>query len=207
MPRTQQLLDDLSGDTHFGVLIMAQLDAVPETLQFIVSAADEIPGQPALVDRRRYVVRAIGVAEHNLSLGLFNTIRILDEHPLLNAYNHDPTALFFRGQPDDASALFIDLMQAYASTFGPWRHPPQYLNTSKPLLSLLQSGGDLLGQMPLSLAQSLAAVLELHGLETHMVSEPLKPDEHGRSRQRKVLILDESYVIAFDFSVEYLGKA
>ncbi|KXK50412.1 MAG: hypothetical protein UZ13_02421 [Chloroflexi bacterium OLB13] len=81
------------------------------------------------------------------------------------------------------------------------------MNTSKPLLSLLQSGGDLLGQMPLSLAQSLAAVLELHGLETHMVSEPLKPDEHGRSRQRKVLILDESYVIAFDFSVEYLGKA
>lgn len=127
MPRTQQLLDDLSGDAHFGVLIMAQLDAVPETLQFIVSAADEIPGQPALVDRRRYVVRAIGVAEHNLSLGLFNTIRILDEHPLLNAYNHDPTALFFRGQPDDASALFIDLMQAYASTFGPWRHPPPIL--------------------------------------------------------------------------------
>ncbi|MBK9122339.1 MAG: hypothetical protein IPM16_04345 [Chloroflexi bacterium] len=207
MPRTQQLLDDLAGDTHFGVLIMAQLDAVPETLQLIVAAAEEVPGQPALVDRRRYVVRAIGVAEHNLSLGLFGSIRILDEHPLLLAYNSDPAGLFFRGTPDDTSALFIDLMQAYASAFGPWRHPPQYLNTSKPLLSLLQGGGDLLGQMPLPLAHTLAPVLESHGLETRILSEAQSDDEHGRSRKRKVLLLDESYVIAFDFSVEFLGKA
>lgn len=206
MPRTQHLLDDLAGDTQFGVLILAQLDAVPETLQLIISATEEVAGQAALVDRRRYVVRAIGVAEHHLSLGLFSSLRILDEHPLLMAYNSEPAGLFFRGTPDDAGALFVDLMQAYATAFGPWRHPPQFLNTSKPLLSLLQGGGDLLGQMPLPLARALASVLEAHGLETRILSEPQQEDEHGRPRKRKVLLMDESYVIAFDFSVEYLGK-
>ena len=35
MPRRDQLFHDLEGEDRFGVLLLAQLDAVPETLQLI----------------------------------------------------------------------------------------------------------------------------------------------------------------------------
>lgn len=207
MPRREQLLQELEGDDRFGVLLLAQLDAVPETLQFIVTTTRLDPVTGGFRDVGQYIVRAIGVAEHRLTLGLFTTAVIKDNHPLLHQYNTAPVGLFFRGQPDDANALFSDVLQAYASTFGPWRQPPTYLNTSKPLISLLSSGGDLVGQMPTPLAENLAKALEAHGLETRAIAEPTETeDEHGRSRLRKVLLMDESFVVAFDFTVEVLGK-
>lgn len=207
MPRRDQLFQELNGEDRFGVILLAQLDAVPETLQFIVTTTRLDPVTGGFRDVGQYIVRAIGVAEHRLTLGLFTTAVIKDEHPLLYQYNTAPVGLFFRGQPNDANALFGDVMQAYASTFGPWRQPPTYLNTSKPLISLLSSGGDLVGQMPTPLADHLTKAFEAHGLETRAVAEPMETeDEHGRSRLRKVLLMDESYIVAFDFTVETLGK-
>lgn len=208
MPRRDQLFQDLEGEDRFGVLLLAQLDAVPETLQFIVTTTRLDPVTGGFRDVGQYIVRAIGVAEHRLTLGLFTTAVIKDEHPLLYQYNTAPVGLFFRGQPDDANTLFGDVLQAYASTFGPWRQPPTYLNTSKPLISLLSSGGDLMGQMPTPLAENLAKALEAHGMETRAIAEPTESeDEHGRSRLRKVLLMDESFIVAFDFTIEILGKA
>lgn len=208
MPRRDQLFQELEGEDRFGVLLLAQLDAVPETLQLIVTTTRLDPVTGGFRDIGQYIVRAIGVAEHRLTLGLFTTTIIRQDHPLLHQYNTAPVGLFFRGQPDDVNALFGDVMQAYASTFGPWRQPPTYLNTSKPLLSLLASGGDLIGQMPTPLAENLAKALESHGLETRAIAEPTETeDEHGRSRLRNVLLMDESYIVAFDFTVEILGKA
>lgn len=208
MPRRDQLFQELEGEDRFGVLLLAQLDAVPETLQLIVTTTRLDPVTGGFRDIGQYIVRAIGVAEHRLTLGLFTTTMIKQDHPLLYQYNTAPVGLFFRGQPDDANALFGDVMQSYASTFGPWRHPPTYLNTSKPLISLLASGGDLVGQMPAPLAENLAKAMESHGLETRAIAEPTEPeDEHGRSRLRNVLLMDESYIVAFDFTVEILGKA
>jgi hypothetical protein len=208
MPRRDQLFEELAGDDCYGVLLLAQLDAVPETLQFMITTTKLDAATGGLRDVGQYVIRAIGVAEHRVSLGIFNTAKIRTSHPLLYQYNTSPVGLFFRGQPDDANALFADLLQAYAGTFGPWRQPPTYLNTSKPLLNLLTSGGDLLGQMPQPLADNLAKTLEANGLETRAMTEPSDTeDEHGRSRLRSVLLLDESYIIAFDFTVEKLGKS
>ena len=208
MPRRDQLFQDLEGEDRFGVLLLAQLDAVPETLQFIVTTTRLDPVTGGFRDVGQYIVRAIGVAEHRLTLGLFTTAVIKDEHPLLYQYNTAPVGLFFRGQPDDANTLFGDVLQAYVSTFGPWRQPPTYLNTSKPLISLLSSGGDLMGQMPTPLAENLAKALEAHGMETRAIAEPTESeDEHGRSRLRKVLLIDESFIVAFDFTIEILGKA
>jgi hypothetical protein len=34
---------------------------------------------------------------------------------------------------------------------------------------------------------------------------PLDADEHGRSQFRRALLIDDSYVVALDFSVETLG--
>lgn len=208
MPRRDQLLQELEGDDRFGVLLLGQLDAVPETLQFIVTTTRLDPATGGFHDIGQYIIRAIGVKEHRLTLGLFTTVVIKDDHPLLYQYNKAPVGLFFRGQPDDTNALFSDVMQAYASTFGPWRQPPTYLNTSKPLITLLASGGDLVGQMPIPLAENLAKAFEAHGAETRAIAKPIEEeDEHGRSRLRKVLLLDESYIIAFDFTVETLGRS
>lgn len=207
MPRTEQLLSELQGENRFGVLLMAQLDAVPETLQIIIATTQEDPSSHGLRDINQYLVRAIGVAEHRLSLGLFKSLAIRESHPLLFQYNTSAAGVFFRGVPIDPHALFADVLQTYAGTFGPWRQPPTYVNTAKPLLTLLSSGGDLLGQMPVPLADAMVKVLENHGLEARALIEPSpERDEHGRSRLRKVLLMDESYIVAFDFSVEYLGK-
>jgi hypothetical protein len=62
--------------------------------------------------------------------------------------------------------------------------------------------------MPTPLAENLTKALEAHGMETRTIAEPTpSEDEHGRSRLRKVLLMDESYIIAFDFTIEILGKA
>ncbi|MBK8134573.1 MAG: hypothetical protein KA401_03085 [Anaerolineae bacterium] len=208
MPRTEKLFHDLDGENRYGVLLMAQLDAVPETLQLVIATTQEDEQSGGLRDMNQYLVRAIGVTEHRLSLGLFKTLAKRETHPLLYQYNTAAAGVFFRGTPDDPHALFADILQAYAGTFGPWRQPPTYLNTSRPLLSLLTSGGDLLGQMPEPLATAMVQALDAHGLESRTLKEETSDvDEHGRSRHRKVLLMDDAYVVAFDFTVEFFGRA
>lgn len=209
MPRRAQFLDDLSGEKAYGVLLMLQMDGVPETLQLVMTATELDEHAGGLRDKRSYVIRAIGVQEHRVSVGLFGSLRFAEaDHPLLYPYNSTPVGLFFRGQPNDANALLVDFMQAYAGTFGPWRQIPSYLNTNRPLFDLLNSGGDLVGEMPKLLAEKLVPAFERHGLETKIIegSTPLGADEHGRSQHMQALIVDESYIIAMDFSVEFLGK-
>lgn len=208
MSKQEQLFSEMAAENAVGVLLMVQMDAVPETVQIVVATTvyDEQAG--GLRDQSRYVIRAIGVQEHQVSVGIFHKLQILDDHPLIYQHNTTPVGLFFRGTPDDVNALMVDLLQAYASTFGPWRQIPQYLNTSRPLLTLLSSGGDLLGEMPGPLADNLVKALEQHGLETKIVAgqSPLEADEHGRTQLMKALILDDSYFVAMDFVVEQLGK-
>lgn len=208
MSKREKLLQELQGEQSVGVLLMVQMDSVPETLQFVVATTliDEDAG--GLRDVGKYVVRAIGVKEHQVSVGLFQSLQIRDEHPLLHQYNTTPSAVFFRGKPTDPNRLFIDIMQAYASTFGPWRQIPQYLNQSKPLFNLLASDGDLLGEMPEPLADNIIKTLESHDIEyKRVVGEKIDPtDEHDRSRLRKVMLIDDSYIVALDFTVEELGR-
>jgi hypothetical protein len=208
MSAREQLLSDLQRDGAVGVLLMVQMDGVPETLQFVVTTTVMDESRGGLRETGHYVIRAIGVIEHRVSVGMFGELRFVDGlHPLLYAYNSQPAALFFRGQALDANALLVDVLQAYASTFGEWRQIPEYLNRSRPLLSLLASSGDLLGEMPKPLADALTPVLERHGLETKVMlgEAPLDADEHGRSQFRRALLIDDSYVVALDFSVETLG--
>lgn len=208
MPKRQQLFDELSRDDVYGVLVLAQLDAVPETLQLVIATTQEDPASGGLRDLNRYVVRVLGVTEHQLSLGLFNTIRLVENHPLTYRYNEPTVALFYRGEIQNPESATIDVLQAYAKTLGMWHHPPMYLNPSQPLVSLLASGGGLIGQMPKSLADALEAALQAHGVETKQFAEEgVDKDEHGRSQRRQAFLLDDSYCITFDISVEVMGRA
>jgi hypothetical protein len=200
-----QLIAEINSDNGYGVCLMAQMDAVPDTLQFIIATTyfDEAVG--GLRDKARYIVRAIGVQEHRVSVGMFRQIAVLadEAHPLLYEYNSLPTGLFFKGTPDDVNGLMIDVFQAYSSTFGLWRHLPQYINVQKPLLDLFTGGGDLVGQMPKPLADKLEKVLVHHGLEAKV----LMGEKHKEAPAMKTLLFDESYIVAMDFSVDELGKA
>ncbi|MCU0496258.1 MAG: hypothetical protein MUF87_02770 [Anaerolineae bacterium] len=206
--RQEQLLKELSGEQAYGVLLMVQMDGVPETLQLVVVTTEYDAQAGGLRDKGRYVIRAIGVQEHRVSVGVFGSLTFHEDHPLLYQYNQTPVGLFFRGQAADANALMVDFLQAYASTFGLWRQIPTYLNTTKPLLSILGSSGDLIGEMPKPLADRLTKVFDQHQLEHKLVQgqTPLASDEHGRSQLMKALVIDQSYIVAMDFTVETLGK-
>ena len=207
MPKRQPMLDEINHENGVGVFLMAQMDGVPDTLQLFIATAEYDPEADGLRDKAQYVVRALGVREHRISIGMFSglTFQEQEEHPLLYGYNTEPVGVFFRGTPDNSQELLLDILQGYASTFGPWRHIPEFLNTSKPLLTLIGDGGDMLGEMPTPLAQQMEKVLQHHKLETKLIEAKPEPD-HKLPPPLKLLLLDDSYVVAMDFSVEELGK-
>lgn len=201
MPKREKLLNELAGEQDLGVLLMTQMDGVPDTIQVAITTTKFDSAVNGLREQTHYVIRCVGVREHQISVGLFHTIKIVDEHPLLYQYNEIPVGVFFRGKAQKPTELVLDVFQAHASTFGPWRHVPDYLNTSKPLTDLLASEGDLVGEMPKPLAERMQKVLEHHQLETKLIEGKLE------APLVKALVMDESYVIAMDFTVEELGKA
>lgn len=208
MSKREKFFADLASDHHQAALLVAQVGGMPGELQLIVQTAeldDDIDGLRPL---NSYVIRALGVQEHQLStFGMtVAQVEIKQQHPLLYQYNTPPAALFFKGKPDDVNDLTLDIAQIHASTFGHWRHFPLYLNVEQPLVSLFQSGGGLLGQMPQPLANELVNVLEKHGLETKVMIGQSDSEKHSSASQIKALLMGDSYVVAYDFSFDELGK-
>jgi hypothetical protein len=203
MTLLNQLLDEINAPQGYGVFLMIQMDAVPDTLQLMIATTEFDEEANGLRDKARYLVRAIGVQEHRISVGIFSGAqhKADEDHPLLYQYNSQPVGLFYRGQLQDPNALLLSLIQTYSSVFGDWRHVPDYLNTSKPLMEVFTSSGDLVGQMPEPLAKALAPVFEKQQAETKIIPGE-KPKE---APPQKLLLLDDSYIVAMDFSVEKLG--
>jgi hypothetical protein len=123
-------------------------------------------------------------------------------------HNQPRLAVHFAGKPKDVNELVLDIHQAYVSTFGPWRELATDINREKPLVNLLTSGEGVLGIMPKPAAERMVKVLQHHGLTARLEAEGVHEteDEHGRSRLRKLLGIDDSYFVALDFSVEEMGK-
>jgi hypothetical protein len=207
MPKRNKMLKEINGENSLGVFLMAQMDGVPDTIQLMVTTADYDKEIDGLREKGHYIIRALGVREHKISVGMFNNLVFNkgDEHPLLYGYNAKPMGVFFRGRPDNATELVLDIFQGYASTFGPWRQMPEFLNVSKPLLNLVRDGGDMLGQMPFPLAKRMEKALQHHSLETNLIEAKLE-EGHEVPPQMELLLLDNSYVVAINFSVEEMGK-
>lgn len=203
MSKLQQLIDEISAENGLGVLLATQMDSVPDTLQFIIATTEVDEAANGLRDKNQYVLRAIGVREHKISVGMFRSIDTHNDHPLLYETNTKPVGVFFRGTPADSNELLVDIFQAYASTLQNWRQIPTYLNTSAPLLDILTSGGSLLGQMPKPVAERMEKVLQHHNLETNLQEGEIP----AGTPTFKALMMDESYVVAMDFTADLLGKA
>lgn len=210
MPKRDEILKNLTKPNGYGVLLMGQMSGAPETLEFVINMGEIDDKMNAYREKSSYIIRALGVADHRISLGLFGKLEFVEDHPLLYEHNQASGALFFRtSQEKQTNELMLDFLQAYASTFRGWKQIPEYLNTNQPLYDLLNSNGDHVGNMPESLAVNLSKVFEKHGCETKILKEevPVDQDEHGRSQKYKALIIDEtSYVVALEFTVDSFGK-
>lgn len=208
MPRREQLLSELQDANDYGILLMAQMGGVPNEIQLIVQTARYDPAAQGLRERGTYVIRALGVREHRLSLGVFGKLFFARDHPILLHHNTPRVAITFEGQPNrDIHELVLDVHQAYVLTFGPWRELAADINREQPLVNLLASGAGVLGIMPEPAAARMAKVLSHHGLTPHLEPQPFETeDEHGRSRLMTLLGIDDSYLVALDFSVEQMGK-
>lgn len=209
MPLRQQLSDELQGEKDYGVLLVAQMGGVPNELQLIVETAVYDDSVQGLRPRAAYVIRALGVREHRVHLGVFGRLVFTEDHPLLLHHNTPKVAVHFNGQPSIISDAVLDIYQAYVSTFGPWRNVADIaddLNTSVPLTKLLGFGAGLLGVMPKPLAERMQNALTHSGLTISLAEDASfeTVDEHGRSRLAKLLLLDTSYIVALDFSVELM---
>lgn len=206
MPQRDLLQQALATEQGYGVLLAAQMGGAPNELQLLIQTADYDAAIEGLRERQRYVVRALGVREHKLSLGLFGRLVFSGDHPLLYHHNTPSVGVFFRGDVPHVSEVVLDLSQAHASTFGPWRPLADDINRAAPLVDLLASGGGLLGEMPKPAAERVAKVLAHHGVEHKLVEDSSfdTVDEHGRSRLAQLLLIDEGYIIALDFSVEQM---
>jgi hypothetical protein len=207
MPKREQLLEQLQGGDDYGIFLAAQMGGVPNELQLIIQTAKYDEAAGGLRPRGQYVVRALGVREHRMSLGVFGRLFFADEHPILHHHNQPRATIHFEGAPKDVNELVLDIHQGYLSTFGPWRELAADINRSQPLVNLLASGEGILGQMPLPGAEQMRKVLEHHGMTVRLETQPLEAeDEHGRSRFAKLLGIDDSYFIALDFTVDEMGK-
>lgn len=208
MPHTEQFFADLEGENRQAALLVAQVGASPTELQLITQIAEYDEEAQGLRPIRSYIIRVLGVLEHRIvNFGTtVNEVKILEDHPLLYEFTTSPTAVFFRGTAENPDAVVMDIAQAHATTFYPWRHFPQYLNMEQALSTLLESGGGLLGQMPAPLAEKVVKVLEHHGLE-HKTAEGepyIKLHDNPALLQTalKVLLLGGSYFISYGFSIQ-----
>ena len=211
MPKREQLMQETVGEHNFGVLLTLQMSGVPNEVQLIIETAEYDPQRQGLKPKQAYIVRALGVREHMGSVGMFARLLFVDDHPLLLHHNTPKTSIYFTCTPEDVNALVLDISQAYVLAFGGWRHmtdPTDDINRAMPLVDLLQTGDGILGVMPKPAAERIGRVLEHHGLAVRLVEDTTfaAQDEHGRSRLAKLLLIDDSYFIALDFSVEYLGR-
>jgi hypothetical protein len=209
MPQREKLLSELQHEHDVGVLLMAQMGGVPNELQLFIQTAQYDEAVQGLRERNGYVIRVISVKEHRLSLGLFGRIFFTEEHPILLHHNEPRVQVHFEGQPKDINELVLDISQAHASTFGPWRELAADINREKPLVDLLQSGAGLLGEMPRTAAFRMVKVLEHHDMTARLVgadTERPSTDEHGRSTLWKLLGVGDSYFVALDFAVDLMGK-
>jgi hypothetical protein len=213
MPHSQQFFEDTAGENRHAALLIAQVGAAPNELQLITQVAEYDELAEVLRPIRSYIIRALGILEHRIvNFGTTsNDIQLRDEHPLLHEYTKAPTAVFFRGEVKKPDSVVMDIAQAHATIFYPWRHFPQYLNMEKPLLTLFEEGGGLIGQMPEPLAERIIKVLEHHNLEHKTAQGTPYIHQHDNpallQSKLQVLIFGGSYFIAYGFSIqEMTGK-
>lgn len=194
----QEIVQTLDDDHKLGILLAAQVGGTPEEVQLILQTADFDEESKSIQPRRAFIIRCLGVQEHRLSLGLFNKMVHVEDHPLLWNHNFPYRQIYFRGTPENVDSLMLDLTQLFGQHYGPFRTLADQVNRSMPMGKLLTSGHGLLGEMPLPMAEKVQALLERYGLTVRL--NPSEQEDPPISFQ--LLVMDDSFLIAQLYSVE-----
>ncbi len=187
----QNLIEALRDEQHLGILLAAQMGGTPEEVQLIVQVADYDVETEAIRPTQVYILRCLGVREHRLSLGLFNSLVLVDDHPLLWKHSFRHQQIYFRGTPHNVDELMLELNQLYGQKYGAFRSLADDVNHAMPFGTLLSSGHGLLGEMPMPMAALVKPLLEKHDLTVTLVNADHKPS----ATSFKLLVLDDSYFI------------
>ena len=199
------ILNEIAPENNLGVLLAAQMGGTPQEVQIILQTTEYHEEKDALRPTGQYIVRAIGVREHRLSVGLFGAMVLADANPLLFPHNEKILQVYFTGQPESIDALLIDINQLYAQTYGrydPFRRMADELNPTMPLATLLSKERGFLGEMPEPFAITIGNVFERHGMKTNFIES----DDHRPPEPFRLLVMDDSYLVAQMFSAEPMGN-
>jgi hypothetical protein len=197
-----EILTALQPDHNLGVLLAAQVGGTPQELQLILqtTAPDEVADNYRPTGQ--YIIRALGVEEHRLALGLFSNIAVTDQNTMLHRYNVPIMEVHFKGVPDNTDGLMLELQQTYEQTYGMYRHLGEEVNRTSSLEALLKSGEGLLGTMAAPFVDKLHPLFKRYGVT--LTAKDMQIERTPITYQ--LLAMDDSYIIAQVFSADPMGK-
>lgn len=205
----QTILDAIAPDDNLGVILAVQMGGTPQEVQILVQSTEYDAEKDAIRPTGQYIIRAIGVAEHHVAVGLFRNMVFSTDNALLHPFNSPVMRVHFTGTPQNVDSLMIDLNQLYGQTYGiyePSRRMASEINSSLPLSDLLASGEGILAVMPAPFAEKAKKVLEQHGLSINLVEHQPEHEHDHQHIPMQSLIMDDSYFIAQMFSAEPMGS-
>lgn len=210
----KKIIEALQPEENLGVLIASQMGGTPREVQIIIQTTQYEAEKDALKATGQYIIRALGVVEHRLSLGLFNKLVLSNDNPLLYRHNSEQVQVYFRGTPENIDGFLIDLNQLYGQTYGvfdPNMRMADELNRALPLYNLLKTGQGLLATTPQPFAEKLQKLLTRHNMTCNFIEVE---DEHHHEGEEdhhhdityQLLVMDDSYFIAQLFSADPMGN-
>lgn len=126
----------------------------------------------------------------------FNSLEILDHHPVLIDYQWPWSIVFLSAPVEESSELAELLKNAVRSVFGSWRGKNEYFNRSINLKSLLSEGYGMLLEAPNPVIEEVVSILKMHNVRYSALPA------QGPRWPRQVMVAGKNYVVAKSFRVE-----
>src|SRR5579859_4007947 len=150
----QPIADDLSDESAVGLLLAAQLGNTPTEMALVVRTTLLDRATGSLSPVRQYVIRIGGMVEHKLTLGPFDQVAFVDDHPLLYHHNAPGVRIFISSPAADPDAVLRDIAEAYSRLFNGLRDLRSDLNHRADPRMILQQGMGTLGEVPAPFADA-----------------------------------------------------
>jgi hypothetical protein len=143
----------------------------------------------------KYRVHYRGKREFSVETGVFSTLQLFENHPLLIQYTEPMVAVQLVSSVPDKQLFRENVEIAIDRVFGRWRSIEEY--QFMPLNTFLEESYGIFVEAPKSLAEALWQAGERSGVKLTMLERHKPKDIFPR-----VLLLDSWYVIADDFRIE-----
>ena len=190
------IVRDLQTEGAVGLLLVAQLGNSPSEMILAVRTTILDQAVGGLRPLNQYLIKLAGLVEHKITLGLFNHLALVEDHPLLHHHNAASVRIYLGSPTVDPDAVLDQLEGAHFEMFGRWRDLGDDLNHRIAPAELLKAGMGTLGEFPTPFAAALGDVLKANDIAYW--TAPGEP-KIGRCY---LLAFDNSYLVARGFSVE-----